>query len=347
MKKEKILFIERQLEPGLVDGKLSALAPGLSDYFHITICHVPSPPGNPEKENLLSLLPLGLRVKNVLHSVRFDCVLVRNILDVPFLRSPRLLNDRLLLEVSPHEPIDMDGDEHFLSKQEWVFRKKLRKAAKAVKEILLEGNHQMRSLKKFNLNVRRIPPLFPSVLDGRKERRRVKFIGFAGTGRSVSAMKSMEGAFARISKEFPSLVFTVSADRFVKLDPPVRYLYNKLTLEKATQFFSSLDLFIYPAGREDGSSCGNSPFILHAMAHGVPCVVWRGSIDEDVYVDGRDLFLVSSEEELYRKLTLLVRNRDLREMMAENAYKRGITYFSREVVSRKYLETLREVTNRK
>ncbi len=347
MKKGKILIIERELEPGLVDRKLSTLAPGLSDDFDITLCPIPSPPGNPERASLLSLIPWILRVKKALHSVRFDCVLARNTLDISFLRSTRLLNDRLLLELSPHELIKMDGNDHHLTKQERVFMNKLGKAAKAVKGILLEGTHQVRSLKKFNLYVRRVPPLFPSGADGRKERRSVKFIGFAGTGRSVDAIRSIEGTLLKISKKFSSLIFTVSADRFVKFDPPVRYIYRKLTREKVTQFFSSIDLFIYPAGNDDGSSRGNSAFVLHAMAHRVPCIVWRGAIDEDIYVDGRDLFLVSREEELYGKLALLVRDRDLREMMAENAYEKGITHFSREVVSRKYRETFNEVIKRK
>jgi len=347
MKKGKILIIERELEPSLVDRKLSTLASGLSDDFDITLCPVPSPPGLPERTSLLSLIPLGLRVKKVLHAVCFDCVLARNTLDIPFLRSTRLLNDRLLLELSPHELIKMDGDDHHLTQQERVFRNKLGKAAKAVKGILLEGHHHMRSLRKFNLNVRRVPPLFPSGVDGRKERRSMKFIGFAGTGGSVDAIRSIERTLVKISIKFSSLVFKVTADKFVRFDPPVRYLYTKLTRENAKQFFSSIDLFIYPAGRDDGSSRGNSAFVLHAMAHRVPCIVWRGAIDEDIYVDGRDLFLVSREEELYEKLALLVRDRDLREMMAENAYEKGITHFSREVVSRKYIETLREVTNRK
>lgn len=346
MSRRNIIFIQHHSHLPPRDEKIKTLLPYIKHNFMTYVETLRIPAFEPAPGGKNSAVPLKTRAKLVLKAVKFDLVYVRNIFDLTLLRSLRLANDNLVLEISQPRGSALDLFAQSSEKRRRRMRKIVEKAAAVSKRVLVEGDHQVKMLKKWNNNIHVCPPVFPNTTappgkSGAAEE--VRAVGFAGTGADLHALKSIEGALQKICEKFPEIHAIGKSEHFFRLEPPVKFVYRKIDPKAGCDIFSDTDIWIQPAKRQTADFYGNSTFVLHALAARKPCIVWRTEIDGTIFRDGEDMFIVSCEDEFVEKLSLLIENRKLRKNMAEKGFERAKKHFSPDVAADFYIDAFKKI----
>ena len=341
MKRKKILYIQQETPLGRLDPKFMELLPYIKKHYNTYITNIRNPVARSSFDGKIIRLPAKAVARLVLKSVKYDLVYVRNILDVTLLRGLRLMNHNLVLEISQPGGSALDLFPRSTEKSSRRIRKNVEKAAKVAKIVLVEGEHQAKLLRKWNNNILVCPPVFPhptAPFNNPGPGEEVRAVGFAGTGDTCQALKSLERGLQEVCRRFPRIHAIGKSDSLFILEPPVKYMYKKIDFATSSDIFSDMDIFIFPATRQTDDFYGNSLFVLLALAAKKPCVVWSTEIDGNIFQNGEDLFIVSNDDEFVEKLSTLIENRELRFTMAQRGFEKAQKYFSPEVVSDFYID---------
>ena len=345
--KKKILILENKEFPTQLGSKIEHTIPFLSEMYNIDYEKIENHTKSNYESILVNPIQTVKKIRYILRSVQFNCVLVRNIIDVNLLRFIRLFVDPLILEISPQEPGDLFQKQSFQSSQLTDLKSPIGKATKTGKYILLEGNYLIKALRRLNMNVLKCPPLIRGRDLNIKKKQEVVNIGSAGIGENSGAVKSLEEPLIKISYLNKEINTIVRTDNFVKLKPPVKLIYNNIMTSNEQGLFSDIDIFFVPPRVKGISIDRQNIFALSAMASKIPCIVWENEIDESVFEDGKDLFIARNGEEFFNKLSLLINDGNLREKISSGGYEKATSQYAPEISAKFYLNLFDNILGEK
>lgn len=106
-------------------------------------------------------------------------------------------------------------------------------------------------------------------------------------------------------------------------------LLGPRTAEQLREDYRSSDVFLFPSSWE-----GSPKVLLEAAACGLP-VIARQNYRPETVMDGQTGFLVGSDDELYSRLSLLLRNHDLRSTLGR-AGRQHAERFDWDIITRQW-----------
>lgn len=148
---------------------------------------------------------------------------------------------------------------------------------------------------------------------------------FAGSLRHYKQPQLVLDAAAR----FPNAEFRLAGEgplgpelkaRIAKLGVPNASLLGPLPAEKLLEEYHSADIFLFPSKWE-----GSPKVILEAAACGLP-VIARDTYSPETVLNGASGYVVSSDEQMFDRLDILLRSVELRRQMGENARRHSEKY---------------------
>lgn len=160
---------------------------------------------------------------------------------------------------------------------------------------------------------------------------------FAGSLRHYKQPQLVVDAAAR----FANADFRLAGDgplgpelkaRIAKLGVRNVSLLGPLPAEKLLEEYQNADIFLFPSKWE-----GSPKVILEAAACGLPVIARDNYLPETV-LDGTSGFIVSSGEQMFDRLDILLRSAELRRQMGENARRHSEKY-DWSVITNQWSET--------
>ncbi len=257
-----------------------------------------------------------------------DVVLAHNITSAAFLRWAKLLNHRVILDLDSRVLNDFLHSDN--SKKSRKCTKSISRVAKIPKLVVVQGEGQRNLLRKYNRNIKAVPTYLSSEPVPKVERKRSPdslVIGYIGYGRDVDALKRIEEPLRDISRKHRGLVVKVVAERFIKLDPPIRYYYKKMDPGSFVEDMMEMDICIFPSLSKSHQFFANNPLALIAMSAGIPTVIHRSEIDRNIFRDGEEVMIFKGPHDFREKLSALIGDPSLWKRLNAKGGKRVTEHF--------------------
>lgn len=143
--------------------------------------------------------------------------------------------------------------------------------------------------------------------------------------------------FIEIAKNFPDCDFYWIGEGELKEDVLKKqekenitnfYLLNNMQHIELAKFMSNSDIFLFPSIHE-----GFGKVIIEAMSSGLPVIVFDKYLHEAV-INNKTGFIVSTKEEMIKKLNLLIKNENLRIDFGKNAVERAKEFDWNDIVKK-------------
>jgi len=141
-------------------------------------------------------------------------------------------------------------------------------------------------------------------------------IGWTGSYTTLKYLEEIESVLGRLQKEFPLVSFLVIADKKPDLNlPRLNFVPWKESTE--VQDLLEIDIGVMPLPDDEWSKgkCGFKA--LQYMALEIPAVVSPVGVNTRLIEDGVNGFLASSPDEWYQRLSMLVRDKALRQALGK------------------------------
>ncbi|KKQ78307.1 MAG: Glycosyl transferase group 1 [Parcubacteria group bacterium GW2011_GWC2_38_7] len=166
-------------------------------------------------------------------------------------------------------------------------------------------------------------------------------IGWIGSATTLDFLKSMREVFVRLSKEFSNIRFKIVGGDFSILGLS-NIISKPWSLVEEIEDLKGFDIGIMPMPDNDWTSgkCGFKAILYMSM--GIPCVCSAVGVNKEIILDGNNGFLANSEEEWIKKLSLLVRDAELRKRLGDAGRKTAIDRYSLKANAPKYLDVLKK-----
>ncbi|HEB36041.1 hypothetical protein LCGC14_1197610 [marine sediment metagenome] len=211
------------------------------------------------------------------------------------------------------------------SKKEIAKRQyKLRIILKICK-LTIVGNHH---LKKYALNFNKNIVIIPTSIITSSYKLKKNYdsspliIGWIGSSGNLGYLKKLDEVFETISKKYKDkVVLKVVCDKPFYSRSGINIINKKWTLSDEIPNIITFDIGIMPLNKDEWSK-GKCAFkALQYMACGVPCIASPIGANMKVIKNRINGYLVSTPDEWVEKLSILIENRNLREIYGKNGRK--------------------------
>jgi glycosyltransferase involved in cell wall biosynthesis len=231
-----------------------------------------------------------------------------------------------------------------LSKNPYSLRRKMSfKRIMRFSDLVIAGNTFLRQeAERYNSNVH----VLPTPIDGRRYYQRPipsgnqVVLGWIGDHGSVHYMESYKEVWEEIGKRFNNVSLTIICDTFIE----TRHIkVNKVhwSLETEVDELSKIDIGLMPLF-DDPWSRGKCGFkILQYLGMGIPCVCTPVGVNRDIVQDGVEGFWANTKDDWIEKVSILVKDRDLRRRMGEKGREKVVANYTVEACAPKLIKYLR------
>ncbi len=171
-------------------------------------------------------------------------------------------------------------------------------------------------------------------------------IGWIGTHSTARYLYALENVFRALTQKYPNLeIMIVSNGGYQTEIPNVRNV--PWSLEKERELLSAIDIGIMPMP-DDAWTRGKCGFkALLYMSMGIPAVCSPVGVGTQVVRDRVSGFIVDSDEEWIEKLSMLVEDATLRQVLGENGRQMVQEQYSVKVCAPRFMSILTEVGRRR
>jgi glycosyltransferase involved in cell wall biosynthesis len=209
-------------------------------------------------------------------------------------------------------------------------------------DIVITGNNYLAGFaRKYNSNVVVIPTTIDTSTYCASSPRKgtgTVCIGWTGSTTTLGHLELAAPFLKRIYERFADQVrFRVIADRpWEQNDLPVEFVCWSRESEIAD--LAAIDIGIMPLPDNEWAKgkCGFKG--LQYMALGIPAVLSAVGVNNEIIENGKNGFLVATEDEWVEKLSLLIENEELRKRIGESGRKTVLEHYSFEAWKNQYAE---------
>lgn len=171
-------------------------------------------------------------------------------------------------------------------------------------------------------------------------------IGWVGSHTTLPCLKQLIPALRKLSKKHEFILKIIGGNSEVEI-PGIEIINERWELEKEVENFASLDIGVYPLPDNEWAMA-KTPFkTIQYMSVGVPTVASNVGGNKEIIEDGINGFLASNEEEWIEKLSLLIKNPELRQKLGAAGRETVKDRYSLKVNAPKLLEVLRKAYGKK
>lgn len=170
-------------------------------------------------------------------------------------------------------------------------------------------------------------------------------IGWIGSHSTAPYLNMLVNVFHRLSKDHRFCLKIIGADNVDLKFDDVEVIYLSWRLEEEVEQFQSLDIGVYPLP-DTTWTLGKTGFkTIQYMSVGIPCVASNVGANKIIIKDGENGFVANSEEEWVEKLSILIKDPQLRQRIGLAGRKYVEEHFSLKVNAPRYLRILQYVNN--
>lgn len=163
-------------------------------------------------------------------------------------------------------------------------------------------------------------------------------IGWTGTFSTRPYLDLLHPVFVKLKKQrdFKLIVIGNFEYEFLGMDLEV----IQWSAEKEVEDLQKIDIGVYPLPIDDWVMGKSGLKAIQYMSFGLPCVATDISTVQEFVVDGKNGFLVKTDDEWVKTLVKLIDSPSLRKEVGENARQTVLEKFSKHVIKNQYLSIL-------
>jgi len=170
-------------------------------------------------------------------------------------------------------------------------------------------------------------------------RRSEVVIGWVGSPSTQAYLDMLEDVFKRLYETHTNLIFEFIGTRSMKFTrEPFRQKTWNLDTEVAD--LQNFDIGIMPLPDNEWTRGKGGYKLLQYMAVGIPCIASPVGVNMELIREGENGFLAAVEDEWYEKISLLVREPELRKKMGMRGRDFVVKNYSFEVAAPKLISAL-------
>ncbi len=170
-------------------------------------------------------------------------------------------------------------------------------------------------------------------------------IGWMGSLTTADFLSAMENVFIRLSEKFLYIKFKIIGTNLsIKGLPNI--ISKPWSLSEEIEALRTFDIGIMPMPDDEWTKgkCGFKAILYMSMV--IPCVCSPVGINKEIIRDGVNGLLASTDDEWVEKLSLLIKDSDLRKQIAMAGRKTIEDKYSVNINAPKFLDILRELYNK-
>jgi len=171
-------------------------------------------------------------------------------------------------------------------------------------------------------------------------------IGWLGSSSTLKYLKSLLPTFEKLYQEYPYFQIKMVCDQFLESDH-VPMTKKRWSLEEEESDLKSFDIGIMPLFNDLWSQgkCGLK--IIQYQGAGIPVVCTPVGVNRDLVEDGVNGFYAMTPKEWEEKLSLLIKNSELRERMGREGRKRILKNYTHQACAPRLFSILDRVTKKR
>ncbi|MGA2915004.1 MAG: glycosyltransferase family 4 protein [Sedimentisphaerales bacterium] len=176
-------------------------------------------------------------------------------------------------------------------------------------------------------------------------RRDAVVVGWIGSPATQAYLDMLEDVFKRLNETHTNLIFEFIGTRSTKfMREPFRQKMWNLDTEVAD--LQNFDIGIMPLPDDEWTRGKGGYKLLQYMAVGIPCIASPVGINMELIKDGENGFLAATEDEWYEKISLLIRDPELRKNIGMRGRNFVVKNYSFEVAAPKLISVLEQLNCR-
>ena len=297
------------------------------------------------KKILFYLITYLTRIKDLIKVSKYDIIFIHQ--GLCYLGPPIL--EYLVIKLNPYVIYDIDDANftkpHFSSGLgvRYYDKNRVGKICRWSRQVIASVEYIKQYVETFNSNVVVIPTSIDSTrytLKNYSQRQNGPIIiGWVGTSSGLSYVRDLEDVFQELSKSYKIKLKIISSEP-IKMRG-VEIVNCKWTLENEINDLQSLEIGIMPL-HDTAFEQGKGGFkLIQYMGVGVPVVCSPVGINNEIVADGTNGYLADTNDDWFKKLSLLIENETLRERLGKKGRESIKDKFTVEANAAKFIEIIK------
>ena len=167
-------------------------------------------------------------------------------------------------------------------------------------------------------------------------------LGWTGSFSTLPYLNLIENVIHEIQNRYDCKIHIICSDK--KKFNFKNYKSFKWNSSDEVKVLKTIDIGLYPLPDEEWVKGKSGLKAIQYMALGIPVVATKTEINKKVILNGKTGFLVNSKEDWINKISILIKNQQLRHKMGYNSAKHVYKNFSIKANQDKYLNIIKNLT---
>ncbi|MCH8954932.1 glycosyltransferase family 4 protein [candidate division KSB1 bacterium] len=221
-------------------------------------------------------------------------------------------------------------------------RNRIAKISKLSKQVIVSVDYIGKYVEKFNSNVTVIPTSIDTSRYTSKNYDKKKgssiIIGWVGSASGLIYLQNLEEVMQKLSKLY-DIELRIISSHSIKI-PAVKVVHQMWTIENEITDLQSIDIGIMPLPNTEFEKGKGGFKLIQYMGVGVPVVCSPVGVNAEIVTDGTNGYLADTKEAWFEKLSLLIKDENLRERLGRKGRESIQDKFTVEANAAKFVEII-------